>query len=47
VFGLYFASFEINERMGKGELWNLFFESPKTAGGSHQPSSVTIGNVPN
>jgi hypothetical protein len=30
VFALYFASFEINERMGEGELWALFFESPKT-----------------
>lgn len=30
VFALYFALFEINERMGEGELWALFFESPKT-----------------
>jgi hypothetical protein len=30
MFALYFAVFEINERMGEGELWALFFESPKT-----------------
>lgn len=47
VFGLYFAFFEISERMGKRELWNLFFESPKTASGSSQQSSVTVGNVLN
>jgi Na+/melibiose symporter-like transporter len=31
VFALYFAFLEINERMGEGELWRLFFESPKAA----------------
>jgi uncharacterized membrane protein YcfT len=46
VFGLYFASSEINERMGAGELWNLFFESPKIAGKSSQPV-VPVGNVRN
>jgi len=30
VFALYFASVEINKRMGEGELWRLFFEYPKT-----------------
>ncbi len=30
VFALYFALFEISERMGEGELWALFFRSPKT-----------------
>ena len=30
VFGLYFALFEISKRMGKGELWRLFFGSSKT-----------------
>jgi len=29
VFGLYFALFEISERMGEGKLWALFFESPQ------------------
>jgi hypothetical protein len=29
VFALYFAFFEISERMGEGALWKLFFESPK------------------
>jgi hypothetical protein len=39
VFGLYFALFEISERMGKGELWTLFFRVPKppeTVGSSSQ-----------
>jgi hypothetical protein len=39
VFALYFAFFEINERMGEGELWRLFFESPKTATNSRRPST--------
>lgn len=30
MFAIYFAMFEITQRMGKGELWKLFFESPKT-----------------
>jgi hypothetical protein len=30
VFALYFAFFEISQRMGKGALWTLFFESPRT-----------------
>ena len=36
VFALYFAFLEIDERMGEGELWRLFFESPKTATNSGQ-----------
>ncbi len=32
VFAIYFAFFEIDRRMGKGELWRLFFDSPKTTG---------------
>ena len=47
VFGLYFAFLEISERMGTGELWNLFFESPKTVSGSSQQSNVPVGNVLN
>jgi hypothetical protein len=32
VFAIYFALFEIDRRMGKGGLWTLFFDSPKTNG---------------
>jgi hypothetical protein len=32
VFAIYFALFEINRRMGDGELKRLFFDSPKTPG---------------
>jgi hypothetical protein len=32
VFSIYFALFEINRRMGNGELKKLFFDSPKTTG---------------
>jgi hypothetical protein len=39
VFALYFAFFEINERMGQGELQRLFFESPKTAGAKGRTST--------
>ena len=28
IFAVYFALFEIGERMGKGALWSLFFEPP-------------------
>jgi hypothetical protein len=31
VFALYFSFYEINQRMGDGALWNLFFESPRPA----------------
>jgi hypothetical protein len=40
VFALYFAFFEINERMGEGELWRLFFEPHRTRKRSSQPSSI-------
>jgi hypothetical protein len=43
VFALYFAFVEINERMGEGELWRLFFESPKTANDSGRPSNISVG----
>jgi hypothetical protein len=43
VFALYFALLEINERMGKEELWRLFFESPKTATNSGRPSNISTG----
>jgi hypothetical protein len=43
VFALYFAFLEINERMGQGELWRLFFESPKTANASSRPSASGMG----
>ena len=43
VFALYFASVEISERMGKGELWRLFFESPKTAHDSGRASNIKAG----
>jgi hypothetical protein len=34
VFSIYFALFEIDRRMGKGSLWRLFFDSPKTSASS-------------
>jgi hypothetical protein len=40
VFGLYFAFFEISERMGKGALWDLFFESPRTPNGADRLSNI-------
>jgi uncharacterized protein YacL len=43
VFALYFALFEINERMGEGELWRLFFGSSKTDDDSGH-SKITIGS---
>ena len=36
VFAIHFALFEIDKRMGKGELWRLFFDSPAAG-------SVTTG----
>jgi hypothetical protein len=39
VFAIYFAIFEIDRRLGKGELRTLFFESPKTAGDSGRHSN--------
>jgi hypothetical protein len=46
VFALYFALFEINERMGEGELWRLFFGSSKTGDASGRHSNITVGNRP-
>jgi hypothetical protein len=43
VFALYFAFLEIKERMGEGELWRLFFASPKTATNSGRPSNIGAG----
>jgi Na+/melibiose symporter-like transporter len=43
VFVLYFAFVEINERMDEGELWRLFFESPKTGNGSGRRSNIIRG----
>jgi len=49
VFAIYFALSEINESLGNGALWTLFFESPRslkpqnTAGGTSQPSNITVG----
>ena len=34
IFAIYFALFEINQRMGAGALWTLFFDSPKPADSS-------------
>ncbi len=44
VFAIYFALLEIEKRMGEGELWKLFFDSPKTVGDSGRQSSIPIGN---
>ncbi|HEV2172007.1 MAG TPA: hypothetical protein VGR71_00490, partial [Nitrospira sp.] len=44
VFAIYFASFEIDKRMGEGELWKLFFDDPETVGDSSRRSSVNGGN---
>jgi hypothetical protein len=46
LFGLYFALVEITGRLGTGELWVLFFESPKSGGRSSQPA-VPAGNPEN
>jgi hypothetical protein len=45
VFALYFGFLEINERMGEGELWRLFFDSPKTANDSGRPSNISGGQA--
>lgn len=41
VFALYFAFFEISESMGKGALWNLFFESPVTPNAADGLSKIS------
>ena len=33
IFAIYFTLSEINERMGEGALWSLFFQPPHTADG--------------
>ncbi len=38
IFAIYFAWSEINERMGEGALWSLFFQSPQIANGSNRHS---------
>jgi hypothetical protein len=40
IFAFYFALVETNKRMGKGELWKLFFESPETANDSSRSSNI-------
>jgi len=47
LFGLYFASAEITQRMGKGEIWNLFFGPPGAASGTIQQPNAAVGNVQN
>jgi hypothetical protein len=44
VFALYFALFEIEKRMGEGELRKLFFDPPETVGDSSLRSSASAGN---
>jgi hypothetical protein len=44
VFAIYFALFEIDKRLGKGELWKLFVDSPRGAGDSHRHSIITADN---
>jgi hypothetical protein len=41
VFALYFAFFEINQRMGEGALGKLFFERPAIHSSSERPSNVS------
>ena len=43
VFALYFTFVEINERMGQGELWRLFFEPPKAPSASSRHSAFGTG----
>jgi hypothetical protein len=43
VFALYFVFAEINERMGQGELWRLFFESRTNGTDSRPPSQISLG----
>jgi hypothetical protein len=41
VFALYFAFFEISESIGKGALWQLFFESPRTPNWADRRSAIS------
>ncbi len=43
VFALYFAFVEIEERIGEGELWRLFFEPRTTASDTRRPSNIRAG----
>ena len=43
VFAHYFALSEINQCMGEGALWKLFFELPKTSDGSSRESKIAVG----
>jgi hypothetical protein len=43
VFAHYFALSEIKLCMGEGALWKLFFELPKTSGGSGRESNIAVG----
>jgi hypothetical protein len=43
VFSLYFTFDEINQRMGKGALGALFFESPRIVNGSGPSSKISVG----
>ena len=38
IFAIYFAWSEINERMGEGVLWSLFFQAPPVADSSGRHS---------
>ena len=42
VFALYFVFSAINERMGEGELWRLFFETRTNATDSRRPSKIDL-----
>jgi hypothetical protein len=47
LFAVYFALGEIDNSLGKGALWTLFRESPKsekTAGGSSEHSNINGGD---
>jgi hypothetical protein len=41
VFALYFSFTEISGRMGEGELWKLFVESPGSAKALNRPSKIS------
>jgi hypothetical protein len=43
VFALYFSFFEISQRMREGELWRLFFDSPRIAKGSDSFPKIDAG----
>lgn len=39
IFSIYFACAEINQRMGDGALWSLFFDTPRAANRSDRQSA--------